>query len=659
MLPIPLRKTVAACAALLAVLGLIPAAGAALAKPPPITVVPRPARLSLTAGAFVLGPQTVLAVPPGPEARPIAEMLAHRLRVATGDPVPVVTVAPHAPTRKNAILFSLTHADPALGPEGYTLTATPSGVLIRAPHPAGLFYGTQTLRQLLPPALESQRGGAARVPGIQWRVPGVRIWDSPRFPVRGLMLDSSRHFQSAAFITRTLDRMASHKLNTFHWHLSDDQGWRIEIKRFPRLTQVGAWRDEGGRRYGGFYTQDQIRGIVAYAAARYITIIPELDMPAHCNAALASYPALGCIAGPFHVLRVGEFTAHVLDPAKPGTYDFVDGVFSEVMALFPSRVIHIGGDECPKDEWRASPECQALMRREGLPNETALQNYFTRRVAAFFAAHGRRLQGWNEILQGGPLPADAIVQQWNEPRAAAVAAQAGHDVVVSLASHVYFDASNEAIPLKWVYGFEPMPPGLTPAQARHIRGVEACLWTESKPTEAICDEYLWPRLTALAEVGWSPAALRDWPDFWARLRGGDFPRLAAMGVGTEAALLDRSNADWGARVGEWVPSQMSETWETQDWDITPDMHGAGTYTLRLNYEAGADGVRTSSVELRADGQPVALDTHDGWAGGVPHDRTYRLPLKTYDPQAHYTVRVRLRSDGGTDSRGALWLQGPG
>lgn len=556
--------------ALLAYLLLVSVSLCAAEAAPVVALVPQPTRLALRGSGFVLGPKTVIVVEPQPGASAIAAMLAAHLHAATGYSLPIVTARSGAPTKRDAILLTTAKADPALGPEGYALNSGPEGVIVRAPSLAGLFYGTQTLRQLLPPQIENTVPTA----GIVWRVPGIQIWDRPRFHLRGLMIDSARHLQSVEFLKRTLDRMAFHKLNTFHWHLSDNQGWRIEIKRLPRLTEIGAWRDENGHRYGGFYSQAEVRDIVAYAAARFITIVPELDMPAHFEAALAAYPALGCTPGPFHVLTMGEGTEDVLCPGKPAVYDFIDGVFTEVMALFPSKAIHIGGDECPKAEWKASPECQALMRRTGLKDENALQNYFTRRVAAFLTSHGRRLQGWDEILQGGPLPQNVIVQQWDNPHAGLVAARAGNDVVVSPTSHLYFDASNEAIPLKWVYGLEPMPSGLNAQSARHILGIEACLWTESKPTDQIADEFLWPRVLALAEVAWSPAETRDWAGFRARLLGAHFERLARMGLGapdsrlpwaaTRQALIDRSELEWGARVGSWTPAQMSETVKTLD-----------------------------------------------------------------------------------------------
>jgi hexosaminidase len=654
---------------LLAVLGMGTSRAAAVtaAQPtPPIALVPQPVHLVATGGAVVLGPHTVIVVGPGKGIQAVADMLAHRLRTATGYAVPIKPTTPRLAAAAGDILLTTAHADPSLGAEGYQLAATPTHIVIRAPQPAGLFYGTQTLRQLLPAQVESQK----RVAGVAWRVPCVQIWDQPRFGVRGLMLDSSRHIQSVAFIKRTIARMAYYKLNRFHWHLTDSNGWRLEIKRYPLLTKVGAWRQENGHTYGGFFTQAEVRQIVAYAAARFITIVPEIDMPAHSEAALAAYPALGCTPGPFHVLDIGEGTANTLCPGKPETYTFVEGVLTEVMQLFPSTIIHIGGDECPKSEWVNSPPCQALMKREGLTSEDALQNYFTRQVAAFLAAHGRRLMGWNEILQGGPLPKSVIVQQWNDPASAASAARAGNDVVCSPTGYMYFDYSNETTPLQRVYAFEPMPSGLTPAQAQHILGIEACLWTEGKTTDAIADPFLWPRVTALAEDAWSPAASRNWPDFEHRLQTGVFAHLAQMGLGavpvdghptpTEVmqGLLDRADLDRGVRVGGWAPSQMSETWKTVDWDVTKSIQKPGRYTVQLNYDSGADALMVQSVTLLQNDVVVAQDTHPGRTGAVNTDRIYHFAVPTVVPGATYTLRVSLHSDGGTDSRGSLWLAGP-
>lgn len=493
-----------------------------------VAIVPAPVSVRQSTGPFSLNAATRIVCPPS--ARTEAALLAHRLRESTGFPIPVqVGVGPV----KNSIL--LTHAaDRGLPAEGYTLSVDPAGVIIRAPQSAGLFYGTQTLRQLLPPQIESP----TPVKGVRWTVAAVDVRDYPRFPLRGFMLDASRHFQSLAFVKRTLDRMAFHKLNHFQWHLTDDNGWRIEIKKYPRLTEVGAWRTESdGSRYGGFYTQDQIREVVKYAADRHITVEPEIEMPGHCAAAVAAYPWLACFpSDTFHVRRVGEQNPDVYCPSKPSTYRFNEDVLKEVMALFPSKAIHIGGDEVPKGRWKQHDADQRTILTEHLKDERGLQHFFVKRIAEFLKVNGRRMQGWNEIMQGGPLPKGVILHQWNSVQSGAEAARAGNDVVCSLTKWYYLDYDYNTTPLSKVYGSEPMPDGLTPDQQKHILGPQANLWTEWRVDDRACDDFIWPRLIALAEVAWSPRASRDWIGFSARLKDHHYDRLAVMGLGTPGAI---------------------------------------------------------------------------------------------------------------------------
>lgn len=636
---------------LISALAPIDAAAEASMPASATNLVPLPVRQVAIGEAFVIGPKTQIVATSQPKVADVAKLLAHDLRLSTGYSLPIVAFNASKPLH-DAIILSTGSGGTALGAEGYLLQVTPTLITIRAPQPAGLFYGTETLRQLLPPQVCSP----TVVNGVAWKVPGVRISDKPRFSYRGFMLDSSRHIQTVSFIKRTLNLMAFHKLNTLHWHLTDDQGWRIEIKRYPRLTEVGAWRDENGQKYGGFFTQDEIRDIVKYAAERFITIIPEIDMPGHSRAAIESYPDLGCSDSRW---------SNVMCPGKESTYQFVDGMLTEVMDLFPSHTIHLGGDEVETRQWRNSPDCQKLMKQEHLTSEAALQNYFTRRVAGFLQSHGRRLQGWDEIINGGGLPKSVVVQSWNNPAASATAAKAGNDVVVSLTKYAYFDYSYDTTNLARVYSYEPMPDGLTAQQAKHILGPEACLWTETKPTDAVADEYIWPRLIALAEVAWSPASSRNWDGFKARLLNAHYERLAQMGLGAQGtgdgirqALIDRSDFDTGTQVGAWDPSQVSQDWKAQDWDVTSFLHKPGDYRLRLNYVSGADGIDVSSVALLQDGKQVAIDTHDAFAGGSSHDNSYRFNLPKYDAKAHYTMRINLRGDGGTDSNGVLYLAGP-
>jgi hexosaminidase len=409
----------------------------------------------------------------------------------------------------DAITLTLDDANATLGDEGYELHVTPERITVRAQKPAGLFYGSHTLQQLLasPP------------------IPALRMVDRPRFTWRGLMLDEARHFFGKEFVKRVLDLLAQHKLNVFHWHLCDDQGWRLEIKKRPRLTEVGAWRGGDGQRYGGYYSLAEIREIVTYARSRFVTVVPEIEMPGHATAALASYPELSCTGGPFDVATGWGIFEDVFCAGNDATFAFLEDVLAEVLELFPSRFVHIGGDECPKTRWRACPKCQKRIRDEQLADEQELQSYFIRRVERFLNAHGRKLIGWDEILEGGLAP-NAAVMSWRGMDGAVAAARAGHDVVASPTSHCYLDYSYEKIDLERAYSFDPIPADLTEEQCKHVLGVQGNMWTELTPTVADVERQIWPRLCALAEVAWSPHGTRDFADFSARLAAHRHHRLA-------------------------------------------------------------------------------------------------------------------------------------
>ena len=424
----------------LGMLCLLTTTGMAL-NPDALGLIPWPQTVRPGDGVFRLQPQVCIVADLA--ARESGEYLAVRLRGVTGYPVPVV-MASRAETNQGDIFLSAGDSQPGLGGESYELTVNPGEIRIQAAAPAGVFYGVQTLLQLLPPGIFA----TGRVAGVAWQIPAVRIADQPRFPWRGFMLDVSRHFYDKQQIKQTLDFMAWHKLNVFHWHLVDDHGWRIEIKKYPKLTQIGAWRNSIGfelatnestaygpdGRYGGFYTQDDIREIVAYAQARHITIVPEIEMPGHSTAALAAYPELSCTGGPFSMdLDAGIFKG-IYCPGNGQTFKFLEDVLTEVFQLFPGEYIHVGGDEVPKDNWQHCEKCQALMKAEGLKNEEELQSYFIRRIGKFVQAHGRKLIGWSEILQGG-LAQDATVMDWIG--GAAEAANSGHDVVMASEKYTY------------------------------------------------------------------------------------------------------------------------------------------------------------------------------------------------------------------------------
>ena len=406
-------------------------------------------------------------------------------------------------------------------PESYRLTVTPAGASIVAGDSAGLFYGRRTLDQLI------EAGSPVRA---------ITIDDAPRFRYRGMHLDVARHFMPVDFVKRYIDLMSRFKLNTFHWHLTDDQGWRLQIVKYPRLTEVGGCRREtvfdraarvgDGTPHCGFYTQDQVRDVVAYARARHVTVIPEIEMPGHAKAALAAYPELACTPGPFEVRTTWGVDDDVFCP-KEETFRFIGDVLTEVAALFPGPYIHVGGDEVPKVRWRASPIAQEVMRRENLADPAALQSWFIRRVEQMVIARGKRLIGWDEILEGGLAP-EATVMSWRGTAGGIAAARENHDVIMSPGSHLYFDAlQGDAkleplafggpLTLSRVYEFEPVPDSLTPAQAKHVLGAQANLWTEYMKTPAHVEYMAFPRTLALAEVVWSPKESRSWTSFYARL----------------------------------------------------------------------------------------------------------------------------------------------
>ncbi len=453
-------------------------------------IIPQLQILASCPGIFKLAPNTKIFADPA--SKTTASQLATVLRPSTGYPVKVDTKLSSDLAIPGNILLTTRSANTNLGPEGYELTVAPDSVVIRAPTQTGLFYGGQTLLQLLPPDIFSTQ----RVAHTTWQMPCLRIQDWPRFPWRGLMLDVSRHFYSKSEVEKILDAMALHKLNRFHWHLTDDQGWRIEIKKYPRLTQVAAWRPGVGfnldpksttaygpdGRYGGFYRQTDIREVVAYAAARHITIVPEIEMPGHSTAALAAYPQFSCTGGPFAPELTGGVFHGVYCTGNEDTYVFLQNVLTEVFHLFPGEYIRIGGDEVPADEWKRCPKDQAVIHREGLKNESELESYFIRRMEKFINARGHTLIGWSEIRQGG-LASSAVVVDWIG--GAVEAASAGHDVVITPTDYCYLDHSQSTnhsaepriiggfLPLDRVYAFEPIPRNLAPQYQAHILGAQA------------------------------------------------------------------------------------------------------------------------------------------------------------------------------------------
>ncbi|HEY3244253.1 MAG TPA: beta-N-acetylhexosaminidase [Phycisphaerae bacterium] len=505
------------------------------ADPPPssVNVVPRPLRAEARSGEFALTDATIIWVPPA-QGEHAAMSIGEYLAACVGASLGLKLRVSEFEARPPASGIVLDTSAKIGSEEGYELSVTPSVVVLRAfkSKPRGWFWGVQTLRQLLPSEPVQRHAQAS-----PWSIPCLYVADQPRYRWRGMLLDCGRHFMSKAVVKRYIDLLAYHKLNVLHWHLTEDQGWRIEIKKYPRLTEIGAWRGEGDQRYGGFYTQAEIREIVDYARSRYVTIVPEIEMPGHCRAALAAYPELSCTGGPFKVGTEWGVYEDVYCAGNNRTFEFLEDVLAEVVELFPSEFVHIGGDECPKTRWQACGKCQARIKAEGLKDEHELQSYFIRRIEKFLTGKHRRLIGWDEILEGGLAP-NATVQSWRGLDGAIAAASAGHDVISSPTTDCYFNFPHEPDPaapdwmgvisLEKAYSFEPTPSELSPEAARHILGAEGNVWTELITADNL-DRLAFPRLCALAEVTWSPKELRDWDDFSARMKT-HYRRLDALGV---------------------------------------------------------------------------------------------------------------------------------
>lgn len=487
-----------------------------------LSLIPIPSRIQASEESFVITAETKIFVDPAhAEVKAVGAFLADKIKAATGFSLAAIEGSPSKGAGRT-ITLTLRKAKKELGKEGYDLEVTPNAVTIRAPQPAGLFYGVQTLRQLLPPEIESTE------PISKLTIPCMKISDQPRFTWRGMLLDCGRHFMTKDFVKRYIDLLAYHKMNRLHWHLTEDQGWRIEIKKYTKLTEVGAWRKyEDGTVYGGFYTQEDIKEVVAYAQSRYVTVVPEIEMPGHSVAALAAYPEFSCTGGPFEVETQWGVHKEVYCAGNESTFRFIEDILTEVIALFPSEYIHIGGDECPKDRWKDCTKCQARIKREGLQDEHELQSYFIKRIEKFLLSKNRRLIGWDEILEGGLAPA-ATVQSWRGVDGAVAAAKSGHDAIVSPTSHAYFDYDVGTTDLRKVYAFEPIPSELSEKERQHILGGECNMWTERAPQEAV-DSKVFPRLVAMAECLWSFPQHKDFANFHQRLQR-HYQRLDAFGV---------------------------------------------------------------------------------------------------------------------------------
>ncbi|MBL0937926.1 MAG: beta-N-acetylhexosaminidase [Gemmatimonadaceae bacterium] len=503
------------------------------------SVMPRPIRQETRTGQYLLTGRTVIHT--APAFRRVATRFVRDIADPTGFDLTIANASGAAAS--GGIHLRRVAGLPR---EGYKLDVTSARIDIQASDSAGAFYALETVKQLLPPAIYR----TAPVAGTTWSVPAVSIEDAPRFPWRGAHLDVARHFSSKGFVKKYIDLLARHKLNRFHWHLTDDQGWRIAIAQYPKLTEMGSCREQtmvgpyqsdpakrvfDGKRHCGFYTQDDIREVVAYAADRMVTVVPEIEMPGHVQSVIHAYPELSSRPDSAPgVLQIWGVSPFILNPTD-ASVQFMQNVLREVLTLFPSPWIHVGGDEATKEQWKNNPQIQERIRSLGLKDEHEMQSWFIKQMDTFLTAQNRRLIGWDEILEGGLAP-NATVMSWRGMAGGIAAAKSGHDVVMAPGSHTYFDhyqsrdkareplAFGGFTPLDSAYAFEPVPPSLTPEEAKHVLGAQAQVWTEYIPNSRQVEYMAYPRLVALSEVLWSPRAARDFSDFRTRL----VPHLARL-----------------------------------------------------------------------------------------------------------------------------------
>ncbi|PTN06286.1 family 20 glycosylhydrolase [Mangrovibacterium marinum] len=621
-----LRKLVPLCAVLFAMVSCSNCPKGDL----PVAIVPQPNQLVRQDGAFTVTKKTSLVLPGSEKLQKVAGLINQRFSQAAGFELVVTDEKPSS----NFIAVEL---DPAWtkGDEAYELTVDKSGVQVKAGTERGAFYGLVSMLQLLPPAIES----TTVVDDVCWSIPFVQIDDAPRFVWRGMHLDVCRHFVPVEFIKKQLDVMALFKMNTFHWHLTEDQGWRIEIKKYPKLTELGSKRVEGdGSVYGGFYTQDEVREVVAYAAERFINVVPEIELPGHSLAALVGYPELSCTGGPFEVRNVWGVEPDVYCAGKEEVFHFLEDIIDEVVPLFPYEYFHIGGDECPKDRWKKCPDCQRRMRKEGLKNEHELQSYFVQRIEKVLLAHGKKMIGWDEILEGGLAPS-ATVMSWRGEEGGIEAAKQGHDVIMTPGNWVYLDhyqGSSKVEPvaiggyttLEESYSYNPVPKELEGEQAKYILGTQGNVWSEYMYTPEMFEYRIYPRIIALAEVGWTQVENKNFDDFLKRMDP-QFVRLDYHGINyhiplpegplNQMAFTDSITLDFSTS----RPIKMVYTLDGTEPDQNSQVYGSplsftenATVKIRSVLNSGKmSAVRTIQVEKQDYAPAATVETsHSGLNG---------------------------------------------
>jgi hexosaminidase len=635
----------------------------------PIQIIPQPVSVAPGKGSFVFTTRTQIVAPAS--AQSLAEQLRDYLRPATGFAFPIIRAS-----TGSSVTLAVDRTLKRLGSEGYRLEIARTGIRIRALNPAGIFYGIQSLRQLLPADLMRR----TPVDGVRWAVPIAVIEDTPRFSWRGVHMDVARHFMPKEFVLKFLDLMALHKLNVFHWHLVDDQGWRIEIKKYPRLALIGGKTDyttfnpvqpmeAASLPQGGYYTQDDIREVVRYAAQRFITVVPEIEMPGHSAAAITAYPSLG---NKLEIEQGGGdasfMTFSGMHQAADSNYNVDDStihvlqdVLTEVLALFPSKFIHIGGDEVDKRPWHYNPKAQERMKALGLKDENELQSWFVRQMDQFLAAHNRRLVGWDEILEGGLAPG-ATVMSWRGIDGGIAAAKAGHDVVMTPEALTYLDhyqwiaprleplGIGGFLPLEQIYGFEPVPPTLTPTEAQHVIGGQAQLWSEFIPHAKQMEYLAYPRVAAIAEAVWSPTAARNFADFSARLKP-DTDRLRILDVHF------RPITPLPSPPAHWAAGEAAAAFTEREWDVSSAISAPGQYDVVFMQAGGRGQMEVEWIELRENGNVVQRIVRSGSTDPRLRSNDYLFGLPSFHAGSHYTIHASVRGTGGSDSVGDIYVIG--
>ncbi|MGA9452686.1 MAG: beta-N-acetylhexosaminidase [Verrucomicrobiia bacterium] len=661
-------------------------------------LVPLPLQMQTSPGAFMLCPTQLPLAAPGhpaveiftdPISQPTGNYLAEQFFKSTGWQFASATTNGSLAI-SNAILLTTANADTNLGTEGYELTVTTNSVVIRAPATAGIFYGVQSLLQLLPPQIFSP----LPVTNVAWTIPCVDIYDQPQFPWRGVMLDCARHFFSKQDIKRLLDAMAALKLNTFHWHLTDDQGWRLEITNYPALTTNSAWRagmdyslnprasdaTNAAGQYGGFYTQADAREIVAYAQQLHITVVPEIEIPCHATAALAAYPQFGCGNAVTNYQMDYPYINYGVDlfsPGSPGTMTFFQDIISEVISIFPGQYIHLGGDEVISStdkQWNTYSYDTNQMLAVGItPNGNAsivaYQHWLSTNLAAFVQSKGRTMTGWTEFENGGIVPGAALMD-W-EPGGsseAVPAAEAGQNVVMSPDTFCYVNyeettnlnfeppfivgSSAQFSSVSNLYSFEPIPAGLPAQYNSKILGAQCNLWTEYVPSFENVMFKIFPRAGALAEVTWTPAASQNYADFTNRLAVFE-QRLAQMPINYDHETIPQ--------IGAWSPPQIQTTPATLQFDITTNVAGAGEIDVSFRATSGTNALNIAWAALLENGTEIDRDTHAGFAqtnsaaAATTNATIYVLRLPVRNSDATYQINASVQGSGGTNSAGNVYL----